>query len=71
VALASHLESVIRINGGVPATIGVINGVARVGMEPEELIELTSSAGDASTMKISRRDLPYICGLVECPLSVS
>ncbi|KAA6413166.1 MAG: Pseudouridine-5 -phosphate glycosidase [Lasallia pustulata] len=63
VALASHLESVVRVNGGVPATIGVLNGVARVGFETEELIELTASAGKPETKKLSRRDLGYICGL--------
>lgn len=64
VALACHLESVVRVNGGVPATIGVLNGVARVGFETEELIELTASAGKPETKKLSRRDLGYICGLV-------
>lgn len=64
VALASHLESVVRVNGGVPATIGVLNGVAKVGFEAEELIELTASAGKPETRKLSRRDLGYICGLV-------
>jgi pseudouridylate synthase / pseudouridine kinase len=63
-ALASHLEMVVRKNGGIPATIGVLHGVARVGLSPEELIELASAAGKKETMKISRRDLPYITGLV-------
>ncbi|KAI9739938.1 MAG: hypothetical protein M1818_004994 [Claussenomyces sp. TS43310] len=62
-ALASHLESVVRLNGGVPATIGVLNGIARVGMTPEEIIELASAAGKPDTMKVSRRDLSYIAGL--------
>ncbi|CAO1597273.1 hypothetical protein XANCAGTX0491_001091 [Xanthoria calcicola] len=62
-ALASHLESVVRLNGGIPATIGVLNGVARVGLSPEEIIELTASAGKPDTRKVSRRDVAYICGL--------
>jgi pseudouridylate synthase / pseudouridine kinase len=62
VALASHLESVVRTNGGVPATIGIVDGIARVGLSPEELIKLTSSAGSANTLKLSRRDLSYVCG---------
>lgn len=66
-ALASLLESVVRVNGGVPATIGVINGVARVGLEAEELIELASAAEKKNALKVSRRDLGYICGLVEPP----
>lgn len=64
VALASHLESVVRLNGAVPATIGLLDGVARVGMGAEEMIALTSSAGKKETMKVSRRDLAYIAGLV-------
>ncbi|OAL45002.1 hypothetical protein IQ07DRAFT_684436 [Pyrenochaeta sp. DS3sAY3a] len=63
VALASLLESVVRTNGGVPATIGIIDGVARVGLSPEELIKLASSAGKSNTLKLSRRDLGYVCGL--------
>ncbi|KNG44377.1 hypothetical protein TW65_08731 [Stemphylium lycopersici] len=63
VALASLLESVVRTNGGIPATIGILDGVARVGMDPEELITLASSAGQANTMKLSRRDLGYVCGM--------
>lgn len=54
----------MRVNGGVPATIGILDGVARVGMDPEELITLASSAGKEDTLKISRRDLAYACGTV-------
>ncbi len=54
----------MRVNGGIPATIGVLNGIAPVGMQAEELIELVASAGRSDTMKISRRDLGYISGLV-------
>jgi pseudouridylate synthase / pseudouridine kinase len=64
VALSSYLESLVRVNGGVPATIGFLNGVARVGMQSEELIELVSKAGHPDTVKISRRDLGYLSGLV-------
>lgn len=67
VDLASHLESVVRVNGGIPATVGILNGVARVGLEAEELIELTSSAGKADTRKVSRRDLAYMCASVGIP----
>ncbi|KAF2195446.1 hypothetical protein K469DRAFT_722679 [Zopfia rhizophila CBS 207.26] len=63
VALASLLESVVRVNGGAPATIGILDGLARVGMSPEELIRLTESAGKETTLKLSRRDLSYVCGL--------
>ena len=62
--MASDLESVVRSNGGIPATIGVLNGVARVGLDAKELVELTASAGNSETRKLSRRDLGFICGLV-------
>ncbi len=64
-ALASHLESVVRLNGAIPATIGVLHGVARIGLESEELVQLCSSAGKPDTVKVSTRDLSYICGLVQ------
>lgn len=64
IALASRLESVVRVNGGVPATVGIFNGIAHVGMSAEELIELARSAESKSALKVSRRDLSYICGLV-------
>lgn len=63
-ALATKLEDLIRQNGAIPATIGVLNGIARIGFKKEELNELTSSAGNPETKKLSRRDLGYICGLV-------
>ena len=64
VALASHLESLVRTNGGIPAHIGVLDGFAHVGMREEELVQLTSSAGNEDTWKLSRRDLGFITGLV-------
>jgi pseudouridine-5'-phosphate glycosidase len=64
IALASELESAVRVNGGIPATIGVLNGVAKVGMNAKELIELLSTGGQTNTIKLSRRDLGYIFGLV-------
>ncbi|EXJ95450.1 hypothetical protein A1O1_00572 [Capronia coronata CBS 617.96] len=63
VALASHLESLVRVNGGVPATIGILNGRAIVGMDPEEIIQLVSTAGSENTWKVSRRDLGFIGGM--------
>jgi pseudouridine-5'-phosphate glycosidase len=64
VALALELEGIVRSNGAVPATIGILDGVARIGLSTEELIALTSSAGKPETMKVSRRDIPYIIGMV-------
>lgn len=64
-SLASRLESLIREHGGVPATIGILDGVARVGFQKHELERLVSTAGNAGTMKVSRRDLGFACGLTD------
>ncbi|RMD44850.1 hypothetical protein DV735_g443, partial [Chaetothyriales sp. CBS 134920] len=62
-ALSSRLESLVRVNGGVPATIGIVDGVARVGLTVDELIRLVKSTGSKDTWKVSRRDLAFIGGL--------
>lgn len=64
IALAKDLETLVRQNGAIPATIGVLNGTACVGFTSEGLEELTAAAGKPETKKLSRRDLGYICGLV-------
>ncbi len=63
-ALVLDLERIVRANGAIPATIGVVGGVARVGLTEEEITMLASGAGKPETMKVSRRDLPYILGMV-------
>lgn len=62
--LANNLEDIVRENGAVPATIGIVDGVARVGLSSSEISGLCSRAGDPDTMKVSRRDLSYIVGMV-------
>lgn len=64
IALASLLESVVRANGGVPATVGILNGIAQVGMSAQDIVELASTAEKKTALKVSRRDLGYICGMV-------
>jgi len=64
IALCSKLESIVRANGAVPASIGILNGVAKVGFEPKALDELLSSTGQRDPVKVSRRDLAMICGRV-------
>lgn len=64
IGLATQLQSIVRLNGGIPATIGILNGHAKIGFEKDELIELASSAGKPETKKVSTRDLSHICGLV-------
>jgi pseudouridine-5'-phosphate glycosidase len=53
--VAREAERAVRAEGAVPATIGVIGGTAKVGLEESEL-ELLASAADVP--KLSARDLP-------------
>lgn len=57
VQTALAVEKVIRDNGAIPATIGIINGDAIVGMTPEQIEEFGKRKG---ILKTSRRDLPVI-----------
>lgn len=68
--MSSHLEAIVRDKGGIPATIGVLNGVAKVGLNKDELDGLLASAGSPKTLKVSRRDLSYILGKVGTLVSI-
>jgi pseudouridylate synthase len=52
--VAREAERTVRAEGAVPATVGVIGGVAKVGLEPEDL-ELLATA--ENVRKLSARDL--------------
>ena len=58
VETALQVENIVRENGGVPATIGIIDGVGVVGMTPEEIEEFGKKGQEIP--KVSRRDLPMI-----------
>ena len=55
---AAALETQIREQGAVPATIAIINGQIKVGLEKEDLKILSDPASKVE--KISRRDIPFI-----------
>jgi len=57
VAMAREVEQIIRADGATPATIAVLDGVPRIGLDDEGL-ELLGS--DAAVRKVSIRDLPYV-----------
>ena len=57
VETALNVERIIRENGCVPATIGIIEGTPIVGMSPEEIELFGKTPG---ILKASRRDLPVI-----------
>ena len=53
---AKALENAVRAEGAVPATIAVLDGRIRVGLDGDALERLAK--GGKSVMKLSRRDLP-------------
>jgi pseudouridine-5'-phosphate glycosidase len=50
-----ELEALVRAHGAVPATIAVLDGVATIGLEPDQLERV---ALDEELRKVSQRDLP-------------
>ena len=53
IELAQAMENVIRQEGAVPATVGVLGGKAQIGMNREDILLL---AQDRDVIKVSRRD---------------
>jgi pseudouridine-5'-phosphate glycosidase len=57
IEMAKEVERIIRDNGAVPATIGLMNGKIKIGLDESEMEEF---ATNRSVEKVSRRDFPYI-----------
>lgn len=57
VETALEVERIIRENGAVPATIGIIGGVLKAGLTEDEIDYMGKTSGIA---KVSRRDINYI-----------
>lgn len=55
---ARAVEAVVRTGGAVPATIAILDGVLRVGLETDELDRLANRG--AGVIKASRRDLAAV-----------
>jgi len=55
---ALQVEQIVRNNGAIPATIAILNGKLKVGLNHEEIDYLAKSG--AKIIKTSRRDLPYL-----------
>jgi pseudouridine-5'-phosphate glycosidase len=54
---ARRIEDAVRRGGGVPATIAVVDGVARVGLDDDALLRV---AEGEDVLKASIRDLPAV-----------
>ncbi len=55
--IARQMEAIVREEGGVPATIAILDGRVHVGLTPDELKRL---AADREAHKVSLRDLPLV-----------
>ncbi len=55
--MAKHVETIIRAAGAIPATIAIINGIIKVGLDEDDLLLLSKSQ---DIMKVSKRDLGYV-----------
>lgn len=58
VETALNAERIIRENGAIPATIAIINGIIKVGLNENEIRYLGKLGKEA--IKTSTRDIPYI-----------
>jgi len=56
VQTAKTLEKIIEDNGAVPATIAIIKGRIKIGLDDDELEYMATKKG---ILKLSRMDLPY------------
>jgi len=57
VETALNVENIVRQNGGVPATIGILGGRLKVGLTEEEIKYMGKAE---NVIKASRRDIPFI-----------
>ncbi len=54
---ALEVESIVRANGAIPATIAIMDGKCRVGLNQDQLEAFAKSK---DTWKVSLRDMPYV-----------
>ena len=60
IEVARTLEEVVRRRGAIPATIGFLNGVPKVGMSNVDL-NVLANAKSNRVLKAARRDIADIC----------
>lgn len=57
IEMARKVEAIIRAEGAVPATIGIMDGKVKIGLNEQEL---EAFATNKQVDKVSRRDFPYM-----------
>ena len=62
--VARMCENTVRENGATPATIAIINGIIKIGLDDADL-ELLAKTGRA-VEKVSRRDIPWVIAACKC-----
>lgn len=60
---ARSVERIVRENGAIPATIGIIKGRIKIGLESHELERLADVGSNLSIVKVSRRDIAPVISL--------
>lgn len=60
---ARSVESIVRKNGAIPATIGIIEGRVKIGLHSHELERLADVSSNPSVVKVSRRDIGPVISL--------
>ena len=55
---ALHVEQIVKDNGAIPATIAIIGGKIKIGLNNDEIDYLARSGN--KIVKASRRDIPYL-----------
>lgn len=54
---AQSVERIVRSTGSIPATIGMLRGRIKIGLNPSELEYLADTKSNPSVVKLSRRDI--------------
>lgn len=60
---AQSVESIVRLNGAVPATIGILEGRVKIGLDSSQLERIADVASNPSVVKVSRRDIGSVLAL--------
>jgi pseudouridine-5'-phosphate glycosidase len=59
IEMARNVESIIREEGAEPATIAILDGIVRIGLEDADLMRLAKLPRNEVT-KSSRRDIALV-----------
>ena len=60
---ARSVEAIVRTQGAIPATMGIIQGRIKIGLEAHELEYLADVTTNSGIVKVSRRDLGPVLSL--------